>query len=270
VSEGDWVELEKLAKCLQYFHDATIATEGRTSTVDSILPTMDFLLEKLEEAKASYAEDTFMSPCCNAGWAKLDKYYSLTGRSPAYIAAMVLCPQWKWTYFDANWPEKWCAEAKKALEDFWMRQYMSTAVSLPILTETSNKPVENAFLKWQAGKKKSPHPQDEYVQYIRTPTIDVTDARSWWLEPTQRKTYPNLSLMALDLLSIPAMSAEPERLFSSAKITITDRRNRLGIESIEAVECLKSWLGNSVAYMDGSELSLGAENESGDIQQELE
>jgi hypothetical protein len=47
--------------------------------------------------------------------------------------------------------------------------------------------------------------------------------------------------MALDVLSIPAMSAEPERLFSSAKISITDRRNRLGIESMEAIECFKSW-----------------------------
>jgi hypothetical protein len=60
--------------------------------------------------------------------------------------------------------------------------------------------------------------------------------------------------MALDILSIPAMSAEPERLFSSAKITITDRRNRLGIESIEAIECLKSWLskGCVVAFADNA------------------
>ena len=58
--------------------------------------------------------------------------------------------------------------------------------------------------------------------------------------------------MALDILSIPAMSAEPERLFSGAKITITDCRNRLGIKSIEAIECLKSWLGkgSAVAFAD--------------------
>jgi hypothetical protein len=49
--------------------------------------------------------------------------------------------------------------------------------------------------------------------------------------------------MAIDILSIPAMSAELERLFSSAKITITDRRNRLGVETIEALKCLKSWFG---------------------------
>jgi hypothetical protein len=36
------------------------------------------------------------------------------------------------------------------------------------------------------------------------------------------------------------MSAEPERLFSGAGITVTERRNRLGAESIEALECLKS------------------------------
>ena len=40
--------------------------------------------------------------------------------------------------------------------------------------------------------------------------------------------------MAIDILSIPAMSAEVERVFSGAKIT-------MGVSTIEAVECLKSW-----------------------------
>jgi hAT family C-terminal dimerisation region len=29
------------------------------------------------------------------------------------------------------------------------------------------------------------------------------------MEPAQRATYPNLAIMALDMLSIPAMSDEP-------------------------------------------------------------
>jgi hypothetical protein len=58
--------------------------------------------------------------------------------------------------------------------------------------------------------------------------------------------------MALDILLIPAMLAELERLFSGAKIMITDRRNRLGIKSIKAIKCLKSWLGKgrAVAFVD--------------------
>ena len=47
--------------------------------------------------------------------------------------------------------------------------------------------------------------------------------------------------MALDILSIPAMSAAPERLFSSANITISDRRNRIHGKTTEAIKCLKSW-----------------------------
>ena len=48
--------------------------------------------------------------------------------------------------------------------------------------------------------------------------------------------------MAIDYLSIPAMSTDAERLFSSCKITLTDRRNRLSDDILEAIECLKSWL----------------------------
>jgi hypothetical protein len=46
--------------------------------------------------------------------------------------------------------------------------------------------------------------------------------------------------MALDMLLIPAILAEPERVFSGVKVIITDRRASLGIELIEALECLKS------------------------------
>ena len=49
--------------------------------------------------------------------------------------------------------------------------------------------------------------------------------------------------MAIDILLIPAMSVDPKRLFSGAKITITDRRNQLSIATIQALECLKSWIG---------------------------
>lgn len=106
-----------------------------------------------------------------------------------------------------------------------------------------------------APRQKGASDQDEHSKYLLAPVIpEVIDPRDWWLEPTRRKTFPNLSIMALDVLSIPAMSAEPERLFSGAKITITDRRNRLGIESIEAIECLKSWLGKDkkVAFTEES------------------
>jgi hypothetical protein len=47
--------------------------------------------------------------------------------------------------------------------------------------------------------------------------------------------------MALDILSIPAILADPEYLFSSTKLLISDLRNKLGINIIKAFEYLKSW-----------------------------
>jgi hypothetical protein len=84
---------------------------------------------------------------------------------------------------------------------------------------------------------------DEYARYCLLPQHhDFEDVRSWWMEERQKRDFPNLSRMALDILSIPAMAADPERLFSSAGLTVTDRRNHLLIESIKALECIKSWV----------------------------
>jgi hypothetical protein len=46
--------------------------------------------------------------------------------------------------------------------------------------------------------------------------------------------------MALSIHYTPALSAEVERVLSSSKLLISDRRNHLGDDVIFAVECLKS------------------------------
>ena len=85
---------------------------------------------------------------------------------------------------------------------------------------------------------------DEFDHYSRSERVfGYVNAIDWWLEPAQQKSYPNLSRMALDMLSIPAVSSDPERVFSAAKITPSDRRNKLEIQMIEHLECLKSWTG---------------------------
>jgi uncharacterized protein (UPF0218 family) len=46
------------------------------------------------------------------------------------------------------------------------------------------------------------------------------------------------------------MSVDLKRLFLGAKITVLNRRNRLGIYTIEALKCLKSWLQIAVFIDD--------------------
>ena len=52
--------------------------------------------------------------------------------------------------------------------------------------------------------------------------------------------------MATDILSIPAMSADPERVFSGARRTISWDRMLLGATTIEKGECLKSWIRSGI------------------------
>ena len=102
LSHKDWAVLTNIHHFLKFFHQATLATEGQRATIERILSTMEFLLKQLELGKLQYTNDSHISPCINSAWSKLDKYYSLTERSPAYIAAMVLVPFQKWTWIEDN------------------------------------------------------------------------------------------------------------------------------------------------------------------------
>jgi hypothetical protein len=68
--------------------------------------------------------------------------------------------------------------------------------------------------------------------------------------------------MALDILSIPTMSAKPEHMFSGSKIIISNYRCSLEIQLIKALKCLKSWIGivewmEETIIVDGPVLSTG-------------
>ena len=83
--------------------------------------------------------------------------------------------------------------------------------------------------------------KDEYQHYCLL-TAEIGDWESplaWW--QAHEKVFPRLAQMARDIFSIPAMSAEVERLFSSTKLMIPPARNLLQPDGIEAGECVRSW-----------------------------
>jgi hypothetical protein len=61
----------------------------------------------------------------------------------------------------------------------------------------------------------------------------------WWAGQTHIST---IQQMAFDHLCIPATSCEAERAFSGCKYTISDHRNRLGEDILEALEYDGAWL----------------------------
>lgn len=70
----------------------------------------------------------------------------------------------------------------------------------------------------------------------------------WWAERV--RDYPRLSIMATDYLSIPAMTAETERLFSSCGRMTTPLRNHMDGDTIMRAQCLRSWAKEGIIRFD--------------------
>ena len=61
------------------------------------------------------------------------------------------------------------------------------------------------------------------------------------------------------------MLVNPKRLWSSIKLTVSDRRGRVIVRTLQAIKCLKSWLGVEIAINDDVE----DEDELGDKADDL-
>ena len=244
LSDAEWDTLRHIKSFLEVLKQSTKALESSSARLDQVLPAMDFILAHFEKAKDTFKDDEKLKQMVNSGWAKMEKYYGKSDESPAYAAAVVLNPSRKWQYIDRFWRQSWKQPAKEAVKRLWEEQYKPTNPTTTTLSTIRQS--TNEFELWLSAVNTLNTTLDEYEQYCAADRAFGFDSPiDWWLEPAQQKAYPSLMKMALDILSIPAMSADPERAFSGAKITITDRRNKLGIETIEWLECLKSWTGKT-------------------------
>ena len=80
-------------------------------------------------------------------------------------------------------------------------------------------------------------PSDEYEKWCQLEPFQHDNALSYWIE--NRSRWPKLSRMAIDVFSIPAMSAELERVFSIAGVMCSPRRSRLNAKSIQVCRWLR-------------------------------
>ena len=90
------------------------------------------------------------------------------------------------------------------------------------LTPQTTRPTFRNFLHTSIRPIQRPLAHDELQTYLSQERLSFdTDEESdsfraldWWTETTQRTRFPRLSQMAFDILTVPTMSAEMERIFS--------------------------------------------------------
>ncbi|KFZ25264.1 hypothetical protein V502_00256 [Pseudogymnoascus sp. VKM F-4520 (FW-2644)] len=168
---------------------------------------------------------------CNSAWNKLTKYYNLTGTSVAYVAAVVLDPRVKWVYFTWQWPD-WIDQAQADMLTHWNTFYKGSHTGIDH-QETSRGSHDNGQSEVSKFREQN-NPQDDEV----LTSINSIVSHHACLK---KEAYPDLSRWAIDILSIPALSDEPERLFSRAGNTLDEGRVQLLPETVQALECIKSW-----------------------------
>ena len=114
------------------------------------------------------------------------------------------------------------------------------SIALPI--------IGNSMERLKAAKVSSSHTSSATCSYLQMyydlPTIEVDDDNqfsvlAWW--KSNASLYPVLSLLARDLLTMPASTVASESCFSAGGRVVSERRASLSPNTIEALICLKDW-----------------------------
>src|ERR1700760_246484 len=256
ISAKDWQSLHSLKENLQPFYRATLMTQGDKRLLYESLYNMDILMKFLgrninEKTNRKTNEKSDIQRRSKYALEVLIKYRNLMRtESPYYIAAIALHPSYRLKYFE-TWPPSERDEVYSKLQELWAQYKELPLFSQPVSVVETLKKKDKAkspkdiydTIREEIDQCGSSVPTDdewELFQQESRVKIDYSPI-TWWLKPEQQSRWPCLAHMAIDILSIPAMSDEPERIFSRSRRTISWERSRLKKGSIQQLECLKSW-----------------------------
>jgi hAT family C-terminal dimerisation region len=213
--------------------------------------------QKTQTSRMHRQQQTTIHPLAVAyqnAWEKLQGYYEKTDEvHEIYAAAVLLHPSFRQQYFDQRWttPELllWKPIMLTNVKKQWQDKYTSSLISNEEVNESNSRKArthEPDFLdRYLTSTFHVEQGLDEFDAYIRDLPVKMPQKEGVF--PWVKEECPKaMQQYLLDLLSIPAMSAEIERIFSSTKRLVTPDRNRLGSDTLEELQLLKYWLDHRV------------------------
>jgi hypothetical protein len=138
----------------------------------------------------------------------------------------------------------------QALWDTYCREHKIsfTSYNKPDSQLNSSNKFEQLRKDLQQERNQRPRSPDEFKNYCaEQPSYGINiPAVEWWLQDSQKERYPQLSLWAIEVLSIPSMSDKPERVFSGCRRTVPWDKTALSAEMLEQLECGRDWKKDSL------------------------
>lgn len=239
ISDEAWAHFDWLLEILAPFKEATdLTVVEETSTLSVVVPTYNRLLDKLEKVLGSINKTNSMYLLLRNSLSKLHGYYNAS--SELATIATVLDPRFNLNEY-AKDQGKNSIDAKKVgefvLEMFSKDYYSNVSSSENVPTQTKKSVLfDDDFLETEPTTAR-----ECLEQYFNQPPISRrTSALNWWKQNETK--FSQVAKMAKHFLAIPATEASVERNFSSGRHLITFDRSSLLPETIQAIQCLKSWL----------------------------
>jgi hypothetical protein len=269
----DWTYIKRLRKALKAFDDTTLQSQGFRPWLSDWFISLHLLLNYVNDWKVDAVNvqgDAYLATCFTASWNKLEKYYVLVDQTPIYYAAILLNPTLKAQKLRDMWntdeTRHWIEPSIEKVRAIWRQYYkplhrQTTTTPLRLYDDDDDDFASALFnAKRRCIATPSISEQDAFDTYLsidpepfdnsdKTKSFEVLN---WWIQ-RQQHFSPALAKMAFDVFSIPLMSDNNERSFSSGRDMITYRRTCLKSDIIEACQCLKSWYGSKEVEFDSEE-----------------
>ena len=165
--------------------------------------------------------------------------------------------QWfkeKWNNHEVK--KDWIPQVRKLVEDLFLEYKGKRQLNQELSSgQAPRRRQPKVYTSARAHKRlKTVHQEEDMLlmeidnlqEYLDTNVKVVKDDEDFDVIQYWQDRYtsqPDLARFALDILAVPPMSDECERLFSSCKILLEDRRSRLQMDIIEANEVLRHSFG---------------------------
>ncbi|XP_072951776.1 zinc finger BED domain-containing protein RICESLEEPER 1-like [Typha angustifolia] len=251
-SQEEWGKAEKICKFLKLFYDVTSLFSG------SIYPTANLYFSKVVLIQLNIMEgmrssDNFISHIATQMNVKFEKYWKQY--SIILAIAIILDPRFKIHFVEFSYNKLYGSsyemikirEKLFALFDYYVQNTskVSNVTSSATLCKVSNDTEDNnsmmkEFDSFESFEFVSKSQKSQLELYLEEPRIDRSsklDILNYWKSNQFR--YPDLSLMACDILSIPISTVASESAFSFVKFEEaiqSEEWNQAMVEKIATIE----------------------------------
>jgi hypothetical protein len=267
LNAADWATITEYIDLLRPLKYASERLEGRGKSgkfgaIYEVIPVFEYLLAELESRAEQYqhvqynahrdAPEDHVAINLRAAWDKANEYYSKLDDSPVYYTAVCLHPYYK-HYCEKSWRDKagWLEANNSALQLLWA-QYKPQTIAIIRQREPASGSIDDAIDALVSQDDSSEFHSDEYdnwrkyePKWTRQQFEQDGDVIKYWIG--LRSKYPNLSRLAIDILTIPASSCDCERLFSELGDLLEPKRRQIGPQLLAALQLIRSWMRAGIA-----------------------